>query len=89
MSTLDPFEARVRFSNMLDRMNASLNSSQKAAQFATKHVHLSDDLHSCILEQLEKVIIGRVLSQSLSINTPYSSVSFLCVGGKPTVDDDV
>lgn len=55
MATLDPFEARIRFSNMLDRMNASLNASQKASQFALKHTHLSDDLHSCILEQLERV----------------------------------
>ncbi|KAJ2895802.1 CTD kinase subunit gamma [Zalerion maritima] len=54
MATLDPFEVRVRFSGMLQHMNASQNSAQKAAQFALKYANLSDDLHSCVLEQLEK-----------------------------------
>lgn len=36
-------------------MNASTTSAQKAAQYALKYKDMDEDLHSCILEQLEKV----------------------------------
>lgn len=51
----DPFEVRMRFSGQLQHLNASVVSAQKAAQYAMKHSDMSEDLHSCILEQLEKV----------------------------------
>jgi hypothetical protein len=51
----DPFEVRIRFSGQLQHLNASVVSAQKAAQYAMKHRDMSEDLHSCILEQLEKV----------------------------------
>jgi CTD kinase subunit gamma len=35
-------------------MNASTTSALKAANYALRHVEFSDDLHSCILEQLER-----------------------------------
>ncbi|VBB86992.1 Putative protein of unknown function [Podospora comata] len=50
----DPFEVRMRFTNQLRQLNASVTSAQKAAQFALKHHEMGEDLHSCILEQLEK-----------------------------------
>jgi len=50
----DPFEVRIRFSNQLRQLNASVTSAQKAAQYALKHKDLAEDLHSCILEQLAK-----------------------------------
>ncbi|KAK0646655.1 CTD kinase subunit gamma CTK3-domain-containing protein [Cercophora newfieldiana] len=50
----DPFEVRMRFTNQLRGLNASVTSAQKAAQFALKHKDLAEDLHSCILEQLER-----------------------------------
>jgi hypothetical protein len=52
----DPFEVRMRFSNQLQHLNASVTSSQKAAQYALKYKDLDEDLHNCILEQLEKVL---------------------------------
>ncbi|KAI6359329.1 hypothetical protein MCOR25_007090 [Pyricularia grisea] len=50
----DPFEVRVRFSSQLQNLNASVTSAQKAAIYALKYKDLDEDLHSCILEQLEK-----------------------------------
>ncbi|KAI1189898.1 CTD kinase subunit gamma CTK3-domain-containing protein [Nemania serpens] len=50
----DPFEVRMRFSSQLEHLNASTTSAQKAAQYALKYKDMDEDLHSCILEQLEK-----------------------------------
>ncbi|RDA90387.1 hypothetical protein CP533_5638 [Ophiocordyceps camponoti-saundersi (nom. inval.)] len=50
----DPFEVRMRFSSQLQHLNASVNSSQKAAQYALKYKDMDEDLHSCILEQVER-----------------------------------
>lgn len=51
----DPFDVRIRFSSQLQHLNASVVGAQKAAQYALKHCDMSEDLHSCIIEQLEKV----------------------------------
>ena len=51
----DPFQVRVRFSSQLQTLNASVTSAQKAAAYALKYKDMDEDLHSCILEQLEKV----------------------------------
>ena len=58
----DPFEVRVRFSGSLQSLNASITSAQKAAQYALKHQDLAEDLHSCIIEQLEKVSTHRTFA---------------------------
>ncbi|KAI9799092.1 MAG: hypothetical protein M1833_004286 [Piccolia ochrophora] len=50
----DPFEVRMRFTSHLQHLNASVTSSQKAAQYALKYREMDEDLHSCILEQLER-----------------------------------
>ncbi|KAK9772612.1 putative CID domain-containing protein [Seiridium cardinale] len=50
----DPFEVRMRFSGQLQHLNASVVSAQKAAQYAMKNRDMSEDLHSCIIEQLER-----------------------------------
>ncbi|KAK4690171.1 CTD kinase subunit gamma, partial [Lecanoromycetidae sp. Uapishka_2] len=50
----DPFEVRMRFTSQLQHLNASVNSSQKAAHYALKYRDMDEDLHSCILEQLER-----------------------------------
>lgn len=50
----DPFEVRMRFTSQLQHLNASTTSATKAANFALKYSEFSDDLHSCILEQLER-----------------------------------
>ncbi|KAL2021072.1 hypothetical protein VTK56DRAFT_7727 [Thermocarpiscus australiensis] len=51
---VDPFEVRMRFTNQLRQLNASVTSAQKAAQYALKYRDMAEDLHSCILEQLER-----------------------------------
>ncbi|KAJ9134480.1 CTD kinase subunit gamma [Pleurostoma richardsiae] len=50
----DPFEVRMRFTSQLQHLNASVTSAQKAAQYALKYKEMDEDLHSCILEQLER-----------------------------------
>ena len=55
----DPFEVRMRFTAQLQHLNASANSSQKAAHYALKYRDMDEDLHSCILEQLERVFTPR------------------------------
>lgn len=52
----DPFDVRMRFTNMLQHLNASVTSAQKAASYALKNREMDEDLHSCILEQLDRVI---------------------------------
>lgn len=53
---VDPFEVRMRFTTQLQHLSASVTSSQKAAHYALKYRDLDEDLHSCILEQLERVL---------------------------------
>ncbi|KAF2198875.1 hypothetical protein GQ43DRAFT_139371 [Delitschia confertaspora ATCC 74209] len=50
----DPFEVRMRFTSQLQHLNASVTSAQKAASYAIKNREMDEDLHSCILEQLER-----------------------------------
>ncbi|EMT64019.1 CTD kinase subunit gamma [Fusarium odoratissimum] len=50
----DPFEVRMRFTSQLQHLNASVTSAQKAAQYALRFRDMDEDLHSCILEQLER-----------------------------------
>ncbi|KAL2754626.1 hypothetical protein ACRALDRAFT_2077820, partial [Sodiomyces alcalophilus JCM 7366] len=50
----DPFEVRMRFSAQLQHLNASVISMQKAASYALRYKEMDEDLHSCILEQLER-----------------------------------
>ncbi|KAF2150045.1 hypothetical protein K461DRAFT_38597 [Myriangium duriaei CBS 260.36] len=50
----DPFEVRMRFTSQLQHLNASVTSAQKAAHYALKYRDMDEDLHSCILEQLER-----------------------------------
>ncbi|KAH6668910.1 CTD kinase subunit gamma CTK3-domain-containing protein [Halenospora varia] len=51
---MDPFEVRVRFTQHLQHLNASVTSANKAAQYALRYRDMDEDLHSCILEQLER-----------------------------------
>lgn len=67
----DPFEVRMRFTSQLQHLNASINSSQKAAHYALKYRDMDEDLHSCILEQLERVR----MSPSCHITPPIACSS--------------
>ncbi|POS82505.1 hypothetical protein EPUL_005649 [Erysiphe pulchra] len=50
---MDPFEVRIRFTGLIINLNASVISATKAAQYALKYREMDEDLHSCIIEQLE------------------------------------
>lgn len=52
---MDPFEVRIRFTQHLQHLNASVTSANKTAQYALKFRDMDEDLHNCILEQLERV----------------------------------
>lgn len=69
----DPFEVRMRFTSQLQHLNASVTSAQKAAHYALKHREMDEDLHSCILEQLERVSPSPS-SPSLSVSPPPLSL---------------
>lgn len=45
----------MRFTTQLQHLSASVSSSQRAAHYALKYRDMDEDLHSCILEQLERV----------------------------------
>ncbi|KAF1357268.1 hypothetical protein EJ07DRAFT_129892 [Lizonia empirigonia] len=50
----DPFEVRQRFTTLLSHLSASHTSIQKASVYALKNRDMDEDLHSCIIEQLER-----------------------------------
>lgn len=54
----DPFELRLFFSNRLKALSLFEDNADEVASFALKHRELDEDLHSCILEQLENVPIN-------------------------------
>lgn len=60
----DPFEVRMRFTSQLQHLNATITSSQKAAHYALKYKDMDEDLHSCILEQLERVRLSPLYAPS-------------------------
>jgi len=51
----DPFEARMRFTGMLQGLNATTAAAHKAALYALKFKDYDEDFQSCILEQLGRV----------------------------------
>jgi len=50
----DAFETRLSFIQSLQKLNATVQSQQKCAQFALKNKDLDEDLFNCILEELDK-----------------------------------
>ncbi|KAI9269909.1 CTD kinase subunit gamma CTK3-domain-containing protein [Sporodiniella umbellata] len=50
----DPFECRLAFLGLLQKVNASQQSIHKVATFAMRHRKLSEDLYSCLVEELEQ-----------------------------------
>ncbi|KAL2138513.1 hypothetical protein VTI28DRAFT_6649 [Corynascus sepedonium] len=79
----DPFEVRMRFTNQLRQLNASVTSAQKAAQYALKYRDMAEDLHSCILEQLERN------NMNTRANIMYFIEHFLDMANKDGYDDYV
>ncbi|KAJ1924294.1 hypothetical protein IWQ60_005301 [Tieghemiomyces parasiticus] len=52
---IDPFEARLAFVEMLGKVTAASQSTQRPAHFAMKHSSLYEDLYQCIQERLDSV----------------------------------
>ena len=65
----DPFEVRMRFTSQLQHLNASVTSAQKAAYYAIKNREMDEDLHSCILEQLERASSVSAVPRSAALLT--------------------
>ncbi|KAK7206167.1 CTD kinase subunit gamma CTK3-domain-containing protein [Myxozyma melibiosi] len=55
---LDAFEARLMFTDLLRRLNASVQSATKCAQFAVRNKDLCEDLYSCIIEELDQTSLN-------------------------------
>ncbi|KAI9487210.1 MAG: CTD kinase subunit gamma CTK3-domain-containing protein [Benjaminiella poitrasii] len=58
----DPFECRLHFISLLNKLNATQQSIHKVAIFAMRHRKLSEDLYNCLLEQLEKASLNARLN---------------------------
>lgn len=52
---MDPFEARLQFIQILEQLNPSQVTINKAIQFCLKNEELHEDFHSCILEILDRL----------------------------------
>ncbi|KAJ2320579.1 hypothetical protein H4S02_001371 [Coemansia sp. RSA 2611] len=55
MDEMDPFEARLLFSNMLDNLTGAQPTIDRVSSFAVKNASLADDLYECISEKLDKL----------------------------------
>ena len=85
---VDPFEVRVKFSSQLDHMKASSHVAQHAATYMLKHKDLYEDLHSCIIEQIESV--SETIDQTATMRTvalirPYSMTKSTSVNTRANI----
>lgn len=86
MTDSDPFECRLTFLSLLEKLNASQQSIHKVATYAVRHRQLSEDLYSCLLEELEQVITRlAILSLFLGLPSFLFPLSFC----KPGKDNDI
>ncbi|KAI7901983.1 CTD kinase subunit gamma CTK3-domain-containing protein [Cokeromyces recurvatus] len=69
----DPFECRLHFLSLLNKLNASQQSIHKVAIFAMRHRKLSEDLYNCLLEQLEKASLNARLNIIYVLDAIFSA----------------
>ncbi|KAK9474969.1 CTD kinase subunit gamma CTK3-domain-containing protein [Dipodascopsis tothii] len=81
---LDAFEARLTFTDLLRRLNASVQSAAKCAQFAIRYHVWSEDLFSCIIEELDKTTLNARINILYFLETLCESSRR--VGNKDYVD---
>jgi CTD kinase subunit gamma len=55
---MDPFEARLQFTQTLDTLSSSTQALQKAITLALKNQELHEDFHSVILEILDRLDVN-------------------------------
>ena len=54
---IDPFEARLAFLDILNKLSSAKHSIQRATMFALTHKEFYEDLYSCIVEILPQVVL--------------------------------
>lgn len=57
MGDSDPFECRLTFLSLLEKLNASQQSITKVANYAVRHRKVAEDLYRCLVDELEQVIV--------------------------------
>ncbi|KAI8373752.1 CTD kinase subunit gamma CTK3-domain-containing protein [Blakeslea trispora] len=69
----DPFECRLEFIELLKKVNASQQSIHKAAIYAMRHRKLSEDLYSCLVEELEQASLNARLNIIYVLDAIFSA----------------
>ncbi|KAI8352120.1 CTD kinase subunit gamma CTK3-domain-containing protein [Choanephora cucurbitarum] len=69
----DPFECRLEFIELLKKVNASQQSIHKAAIYAMRHRKLSEDLYSCLVEELEQATLNARLNMIYVLDAIFSA----------------
>ncbi|KAI9317968.1 CTD kinase subunit gamma CTK3-domain-containing protein [Dichotomocladium elegans] len=62
MGDSDPFECRLNFLNLLEKLNASQQSIHKVALYAIRHKKVAEDLYRCLVDALEQASINTRLN---------------------------
>lgn len=74
MTTMDPFEARLQFIQILEALNPSSQAISKAVSFALKNEELHEDFHSCILEVLDRIDLNSRVNVLYFLESLVSSI---------------
>ncbi|KAI7871158.1 CTD kinase subunit gamma CTK3-domain-containing protein [Spinellus fusiger] len=69
----DPFECRLVFLSLLNKLNASQQSIYKVASYAMRHRKLSEDLYSCLIEELEQASLNARLNIVYVLDAIFSA----------------
>ncbi|KAI7885051.1 hypothetical protein K492DRAFT_24474 [Lichtheimia hyalospora FSU 10163] len=62
MGDSDPFECRLTFLSLLEKLNASQQSITKVANYAVRHRKVAEDLYRCLVDELEQASINARLN---------------------------
>ncbi|KAJ2849359.1 hypothetical protein IWW36_002675 [Coemansia brasiliensis] len=95
MDEIDPFEARLLFSNMLDNLTGAQPTIDRVSTFAIKNHQLADDLFECIQEKLDKFPIPPrlnillVLDGILTSSSRSSATQLALQAWRPLVSKDL
>ncbi|KAI9476735.1 hypothetical protein LPJ78_001778 [Coemansia sp. RSA 989] len=95
MDEIDPFEARLLFSNMLDNLTGAQPTIDRVSAFAIKNHKLADDLFECIQEKLERFPIPPrlnvllVLDGILASSSRSTSTQLALQAWKPLISKDL
>jgi CTD kinase subunit gamma len=72
----DPFAIRMNFKRLyLEKMTSNPASQMRAAAYAVKYREQDEDLHSCILEQLDAVCTFHLAKYNANERSSRTSTS--------------